>query len=148
MFKRILVPIDGTPRSQRAVKYAVDIARVHGGSLVLYHMSPSYHPPYVVDPYSAVQWLPEAQYLGEAKAESAKLLAKAKKLATAKRVTAKVVHAFGDAPAKAILAAARKARADSIVMASHGRRGLEKLFLGSETQKVLGKTTLPVLVVR
>ena len=41
MFKRILVPIDGTPRSQRAVKYAVDIARVHGGSLVIYHMSPS-----------------------------------------------------------------------------------------------------------
>ena len=64
------------------------------------------------------------------------------------RAQAEAVHLFGDAPADEILAYAKKMKADLIVMASHGRKGFEALLLGSETQKVLARTTVPVLVVR
>ena len=58
------------------------------------------------------------------------------------------MYAYNDSPAEAIVAAATKAKADVIVIASHGRKGLQKFLLGSETQKVLALTKLPVLVVR
>jgi nucleotide-binding universal stress UspA family protein len=58
------------------------------------------------------------------------------------------VHAIATAPWEAILAAARKSKCEAIVMASHGRRGISALLLGSETQKVLTHSKLPVLVVR
>lgn len=61
---------------------------------------------------------------------------------------ATTAHSYSDSPAEAILATAKKFKADLIVMASHGRKGLDKLLLGSETQRVLARTKLPVLVVR
>ena len=60
----------------------------------------------------------------------------------------KVVVVFDDHPHTAIINNARKVKADLIVMASHGRRAVSALLLGSETQKVLSLTKIPVLVVR
>ena len=85
-------------------------------------------------------------------AESAKfaddLLANAKSKVERKGVKVATVYVYNDSPAEAIVAAATKAKADLIVIASHGRQGLQKLLLSSETQKVLALTKLPVLVVR
>ncbi|APV52059.1 hypothetical protein BWI17_21740 [Betaproteobacteria bacterium GR16-43] len=148
MFKRIFVPIDGTPRSNRAVRAAVTLARGHKGTITLFHATNLYHPPYVASEGYAFDWPPQSVFRKEAAAAAAKLLAKARKIATAKRVATKVMHTSSDTPARAIVDAARKARADTIVMASHGRTGLEKLLLGSETQKVLAHAKIPVLIVR
>jgi nucleotide-binding universal stress UspA family protein len=147
MSNRILVPIDGSPRSNRAIKAAAKLARGNGGKLTLFHATPTYRTPLYAEGY-AFDWPPESVYLKESAATAAKLLARAKKVAATQKVTATVVQSRSDAPAQAILTAARKARASMIVMASHGRTGLEKLLLGSETQKVLAKSKLPVLVVR
>jgi nucleotide-binding universal stress UspA family protein len=148
MFKRIFVPIDGTPRSNRAVRAAVTLARGSKGTLTLFHATALYHPPYMVSEGYAFDWPPPSVFQKEAAAAAAKVLAKAKKIATARKVAAKVAQSGSDTPARAILLAARKARADTIVMASHGRTGMEKLLLGSETQKVLAQAKIPVLVVR
>jgi nucleotide-binding universal stress UspA family protein len=147
MFKRILVPIDGTPRSNRAVKAAALLAKGHKGSLTLFHATALFHPPYATEGY-AVGWPSESVFNKQAAAAAAKVLARAKKIATAQKVSAKVIHVPSETPARAIVSAARKARADTIVMASHGRSGIEKFLLGSETQRVLARTKLPVLVVR
>jgi nucleotide-binding universal stress UspA family protein len=70
------------------------------------------------------------------------------KAAQAKGVTAKAVVVKSDVVSDALIAAAKKHKADLIVMASHGRRGIKRLLLGSETQQVLTHANLPVLVLR
>jgi nucleotide-binding universal stress UspA family protein len=70
------------------------------------------------------------------------------KAAKAKGVSAKAVVVKSDIVSDALISAAKKHKADLIVMASHGRRGLEGLLIGSETQRVLTQSTCPVLVVR
>ncbi len=147
MSERILVPVDGSPHSNRAVKTAARFARAKGDRLVLFHAVPAYRSPIYAEGY-AFDWPPESIYLKESAAAAAKLLDRAKALATANKATATVMQVRSDYAAQAILAAARKSRATMIVMGSHGRTGLEKFLLGNETQKVLAKTKLPVLVVR
>lgn len=147
MPKPILVPVDGSPRSNRAIKAAAKIARGSGGTLALFHATPAYRTPMYAEGYT-FDWPPESVYLKESAAAASKLLARAKKVALSQKVRATALQSRSDSPAQAILAAARKSRAGMIVMASHGRSGLEKLLLGSETQKVLARTKLPVLVVR
>jgi nucleotide-binding universal stress UspA family protein len=147
MTNRILVPLDGTPRSTRAIKAAAKIARGSGGRLTLFHATPNYRMPTYAGAY-AIEWPPEEEYLKESAQAASKLLARARKLAAAQKVPATVMQSRSDSPAQAIIAAARKSRATLVVMASHGRSGIAKLLLGSETQKVLALSKLPVLVVR
>ena len=70
------------------------------------------------------------------------------KAGSAKGVTVKAVTVKSDLVADAVIAAAKKHKADLIVMASHGRRGIKRLLLGSETQQVLTHSQVPVLVLR
>jgi nucleotide-binding universal stress UspA family protein len=71
-----------------------------------------------------------------------------KKTAEAKGVKARAITVKSDLVSDAIIAAARKQKSDLIVMASHGRRGVKRLLLGSETQQVLTHSQVPVLVLR
>ena len=80
--------------------------------------------------------------------EAQKILSAVKLKAEAGGVECDLLHTVASAPWEAILAAAKKAKCDAIVMASHGRRGVSALLLGSETQKVLTHSKLPVIVVR
>ena len=80
--------------------------------------------------------------------EATRILSGVKLKAEAGGVECNTLHTIGGAPWEAIIAAARKAKCDAIVMASHGRRGVSALLLGSETQKVLTHSKMPVLVVR
>jgi len=88
------------------------------------------------------------EFTQQAKAEATKVLDKASAKAASAGIDSKVVHMTTDAPWESIIALAKKVKADAIVMASHGRRGIASLLLGSETTKVLTHSTLPVLVVR
>ena len=147
MFQRILVPTDGTPTANRAVQVAAGLANQFGATLTLFHALPKFRSHYF--PEGAVlAWPPQKEYLAETAKLADDLLARAKSSVERKGVKVATVYAYGDSPAEAIVAAATKAKADVIVIASHGRQGLQKFLLGSETQKVLALTKLPVLVVR
>ena len=96
----------------------------------------------------SVEMISRKEYNQRAKSDAAKVLDKASTKASAAGVKSQVTHVTTDAPWESIVAVAKKAKADAIVMASHGRRGLASLLLGSETTKVLTHSTVPVLVVR
>jgi nucleotide-binding universal stress UspA family protein len=147
MFRRILVSTDGSPRSSRAIKAAAELARTHGATLTIFYAIPAYRTPYYAEGMGFA-WPSETLYLKGMGRDADRILARARALAAKQGVAPTAVHAQGDDIALAIVAAAGKARADLIVMASHGRKGLGKLLLGSETQKVLARTGIPVLVVR
>jgi nucleotide-binding universal stress UspA family protein len=147
MFKRILCATDGSKRSTHAVKAAAVLAQGSGALLTLVHVTPDYRTPYYPDGVM-IDWPSEKDYKRDCKAAADKVFAKDAALALKEGVQTDSLHMFGDSPADEILAAAKKLKADLIVMASHGRKGFEALLLGSETQKVLARTNVPVLVVR
>ena len=147
MFKRILCATDGSKRSTPAVRTAAALAHGSGALLTLVHVTPDYRTPYYPDGVM-IDWPSEKDYKRDCKAAAEKVFEKDASLALKEGVQVETQHLFGDSPAEEILAAARKAKADLIVMASHGRKGFEALLLGSETQKVLARTNVPVLVVR
>jgi len=147
MFNSILVPTDGSPRSQRAVKLAAGLAQGSGAGITLLHVSPTYRTPYYPDGVF-IDWPNERDYKADCVNAASKLFAAALKLTEAAGVSAKTMQSFSDAPWEEILASAKKAKADLVVMASHGRKGVQALLLGSETQKVLSHSKIPVLVVR
>ena len=147
MFRRILCATDGSKRSTHAVKTAAALAHGSGALLTLVHVTPDYRTPYYPDGVM-IDWPSEKDYKRDCKAAAEKVFEKDASLALKEGVQVETQHLFGDSPAEEILAAARKAKADLIVMASHGRKGFEALLLGSETQKELARTNVPVLVVR
>jgi nucleotide-binding universal stress UspA family protein len=147
MFKRILCATDGSKRSAHAVKTAAAMAKGSEGLVTLVHVTPDYRTPYYPDGVM-IDWPSEKDYKRDCKAAADKVFEKDRAIALKEGVQAEAVHLFGDAPADEILGYAKKMKADLIVMASHGRKGFEALLLGSETQKVLARTTVPVLVVR
>jgi nucleotide-binding universal stress UspA family protein len=147
MYQRILVPTDGSPLSKKAVKSAVELAAGIGAEVVALNVVSRYPVSYFEGGVSISpkevgriekQWAENGQALADA----------AVKTAERAGVKAKGVTARSDLVAEAILAAARKHKCDLVVMASHGRKGLKRLLLGSETQHVLTHGDIPVLVLR
>lgn len=147
MYKRILVATDGTPLSKKAVRGAVDLAAALRAELVVLHVVPTYPTSYFE---GAITLTPEEISRTEkAWADRGQAVVDAAcRLAHAAGVTAKPVVMNSDLVAATLLAAARKHQCDLLVMASHGRRGIQRLLLGSETQHVLTHGDLPVLVLR
>jgi nucleotide-binding universal stress UspA family protein len=147
MFKHILVTTDGTKLSAKAVKTAIGLAAGLGAKVTGLHVLPATTYDFVGDIVTTRLLTSAEAREREAKAsetvfkELEKLAAGAGVGAAGKCVTADDV--FGS-----IIAAAKKNRCDCIVMASHGRRGLAGLIIGSETHKVLTHSTIPVLVCR
>jgi nucleotide-binding universal stress UspA family protein len=144
MYSHILVPIDSTELSKRAVQSAVDLASQFGSKITLFHAAPSevWHMYAESVAYSG-QYL--ATFREDMKRNAERLLNDAAKGISTKLET-DYVHS--DNPAGAIVSAAERLKCDLIIMASHGHKGVKGMLLGSETQKVLTHTNLPVLVVR
>ena len=147
MYQRILVATDDSRISRKAVKAAIELAGRLQASLVAVHVVPRYPMSYfegavVLSPAEVGRI--EKKWMDKGRAMVDAVAAQAQKAG----VDARGILAQSDAPADAILAAARKHKCDLIVMASHGRRGLQRVLLGSETQHVLAHTELPVLVLR
>ena len=147
MYKKILVATDGSTLSKKAVTSAIGLAAACGAELVALKVVPRYPQAYFegsiplsVQDIGRVekQWTDAAQAAVDAVVKSAKT----------KNVTAKGITAKSDVVSDAIIAAAKKQGADLIVMASHGRKGIKRLLLGSETQQVLTHSHVPVLVLR
>ncbi|OUM00937.1 universal stress protein [Variovorax sp. JS1663] len=147
MFKRILVATDGSTLSKKAVSGAIAMAAQHDADLVALTVVPRYPKNYFDGAMTfshedvariEQQWAEKAQRTLDAVSEKAK----------AAGVRVKTAAVNSDLVADAVIAAAKKHKSDLIVMASHGRKGLKRLLLGSETQHVLTHSTLPVLVLR
>jgi len=147
MYRNILVATDGSKLSLKAVTHAIDLAKVLGSRLTGFFASPSYPLPVYAD---GVVFTPlsRREYAAQCKEEADRILGAMATKAKAAGVEFTAASAISASPWEAILAAARKHKCDAIVMASHGRRGVSALVLGSETNKVLTHSKLPVLVVR
>jgi nucleotide-binding universal stress UspA family protein len=147
MYTCILVATDGSELSQKAVTSGVELAKLTGAKLVIVKIVPFYARTYFegsipvsMDAQAEIEqrWTDEGQAVVNAeKARAADL-----------GITAQTVVLQSDLIAEGIIATATKFHADLIVMASHGRKGLKRLLLGSETQQVLTHSHTPVLVLR
>lgn len=151
MFNNILFPTDGSDLSAKAAVTVIDLARKHGGRIVTISVLQPF--PFMPLGDTGVAAAPgmvpdvamyETRMLDITRENVEKVAA----AAAAAGISCETVTSTAASPYEAIVEAAEKHGCDSIVMASHGRKGLNKLFLGSETQKVLAHTTLPVLVLR
>lgn len=147
MYQRILVATDGSTLSKKAVSSAIALAALSGAELVALKVIPRYPQSYFEGsiPLSAQdvarveqQWAEDGQAVVDA----------VKKAGEAKGVKVKAVTAKSDVVSDAVISAAKKHKADLIVMASHGRKGIKRMLLGSETQQVLTHSHVPVLVLR
>lgn len=144
MFTHILVPVDGSPTAAVAVNKAAALAKVFNSQVTAV---------YVIDPYpftgvGADFAYGQAQYLTAATTEAHIALDAVKTLMEQAGVAVEIVVGEGHSVHNGIMEAAKATGADLIVMGSHGRKGLEKLVLGSVTQRVLADSLIPVLVVR
>ncbi len=147
MFKNILVPTDGSELSRSTAQRAVSFAKEAGAKVTVFYAKPEYPIAYfgegaLIDPTTPEKFAEmadqqAAEYLGEVEAWC-------KEAGVACSTTA----ATSDIPYEAIIAAAEEAGCDLIFMASHGRRGISGFLLGSETNKVLTHSKVPVLVYR
>ena len=144
MFKRILVPTDGSDITAKAVQTAISLAREHGATLSTISVKEPF-------PYSAISEMqpvpPQEFYDAQERIAAARVkdVVEAAKAAgvTCDGHTVEALH-----PWEAILDLAKTRQCDLVVMASHGRRGVAALLLGSETSRVLTHSEIPVLVIK
>ncbi len=147
MFKKILVPVDGSDTSEAGLKTAMGMARDSGGMLFILH---------VIDEHVLLQ---TADYMGGSYYEEtidslkeagrrvlAKACAKVEKAGVPYKAIS--VETVEGGVASLILAQARKSKADVIVMGTHGRRGLSRMVMGSDAEGVVREANVPVLLVR
>ena len=147
MFKHILLPTDGSKLSAKAVKRGIDLAKKSRARVTAIHVVPEFK--LMVD--EGITMLSVAlkkRFEEEGRARAQKMLDDIARQARARGVRCSTLCAASDLPYLEIISTARKKKCDLILMASHGRRGLSSLLLGSETAKVLLHTKVPVLVVR
>jgi len=150
MFKHILFPTDGSPLSGVALAKAALLARVLASKFTAITVVGGYRP---VFESTEGFLMPEMKMLRkrfeeEEAARATKILDEVKKIAAGLGVECAAVIATSDLPYRAIIEQAEKSGCDLIVMASHGRRGLEGVLIASETLKVLTHSKIPVLVCR
>lgn len=151
MFKHILVATDGSKFSQDTVRRAVSFAKEAGARITALHAKPEYRLPYHGDygesaPTYNIE-TPE-QFVKRAEENSQVILGDVEKLCREAGVLCTKLSVTSNSPYEAIINAATENACDLIFMASHGRRGLSALLMGSETTKVLTHTKIPVLVYR
>lgn len=147
MFKHILLPTDGSKLSRKAVKRGIDLARKNKARVTALHVLPEFKL-MVDDGFTMISPALKKRFDDEGRARAEKLLGEIASEARARGVRCATVCVAGDSPYQQIISVARKHKCDLILMASHGRRGISSLLLGSETSKVLLHTRIPVLVVR
>jgi nucleotide-binding universal stress UspA family protein len=146
MYKHVLIPTDGSEVAQKGVDHGLSLARSVGAKVTIVMVTERF--PVAPGP----DWIPGpteiADYDARQKEGAAKVLGEIKAAADRLGVVSDAVHVPEAQPAEAIVATANKRQCDLVVMASHGRRGLSRLLLGSQTSEVLVSSPVPVLVVR
>ena len=148
MFKHILVSTDGSPLSGKAIRAAVRLARATGARVTGAYVTAPFVAPAYSEGAMYAPMMSAKRYKELCGRESRKALAAVEIEARTAGVESGAVTMVAGNPWQGILRAARSKNCDLIVMASHGPRGLSGLLLGSETNKVLTHSKIPVLVYR
>lgn len=143
MYKKVLIPTDGSPLSNAATQKALELAAQLGATALILHVIEPFH----VFSLSASQ-LEEVRDVYEAKSieNASEILCNADRHASRLGVTCQTMHLIEENPYQAILETAERENCDLIAMGSHGRGGVASLLLGSQTAKVLAHSRLPVVV--
>jgi nucleotide-binding universal stress UspA family protein len=147
MFKHILLPTDGSPLSLRAAKACVRFARAYGARITVFYALPVYRADLSGD-FIPAGFISLAEFTKRVEARADKILGQVKQWANVAKVRCATARISSDSPYAAIVKAAKANKCDLVFMASHGRRGLKALLIGSETNKVLTHCKIPVLVYR
>jgi nucleotide-binding universal stress UspA family protein len=147
MFRHILIPTDGTALSEAAIRAGVDMAKALGARVTGFFAAPA-PTPLVYGDFMPVGYMPPDQHEALIRKTAEHHLGFVQSTARAAGVPVHCKSVTSDYPAESIIKAAGEEGCDLIFMASHGRRGLSAVLLGSETQKVLAHSTVPVLVYR
>jgi nucleotide-binding universal stress UspA family protein len=145
MTKHILIPTDGSDLSNEAIQYGIALAKAVNAKVTGLTVSSPFHV-LAVDPDMVTDT--RESYERRMKEVVAKRLAQVRDAAAAAGIPCKVVHIEHEHPYRAIIDTANSNGCDLITMASHGRRGISGMVLGSETLKVLTHSTIPALVCR
>lgn len=145
MYQHILLPTDGSELSNKAIPEGIELAKSIGARVTGIHVSSTFHT-FSTDPLVVTDR--SGDYEADARKIGQQYLAVIEDAARAAGVPYDGVHVLHDHPYEAILESAKQRGCDLIVMASHGRRGVAGLVLGSETHKVLTHGTTPTLVCR
>jgi nucleotide-binding universal stress UspA family protein len=143
-YKRILVPVDGSPTSAKGLKEAIKLAKEGRGKLLLLHVVEEYA--VFAAPEVGVNIGPILDAMRAGGKRTLARIAKSAQRAGARPQTA-LVENFGGRVADAIVAQARRWRADLIVMGTHGRRGVQRALLGSDAEVVVRYSPVPVLLI-
>jgi len=147
MYQHILIPTDGSKLSERAATAAVKLAAVLGARVTALFVAPP-ATPVVYERFLPVKYMTPDEHAAMIERAAERYLGVIRKAAAAAGVGCDGISLTSDFPADAILQTASDRKCDLIVMASHGRRGVAAVLLGSETQKVLTHSKVPVLVHR
>jgi nucleotide-binding universal stress UspA family protein len=145
MYKKILIPTDGSPLSAAAIAQGVALAKSTGATVMGMTVSVPFHT-FALDPMMVSDT--RETYKKDCEDRAAKFLGTIQAAASAAGVPCEVAHVAAEHPYEEIIDTAKTGGCDLIVMASHGRRGASALVLGSETVKVLTHSKIPVLVCR
>ncbi len=145
MFEHLLIATDGSELSDRAVRQGLELSKALQAQAIVVT---------VTEPWDAIVVgeaalvFPPAEYETSAAANAAGILARVKAVAAEVGVACETLHVKDRRPAEGIIETAQAKGCDLIVMASHGRRGLGRLFLGSQANEVVTHSTVPVLICR
>lgn len=145
MFKHILLPTDGSPLSEKAVLKGIELARALGARVTGLYVAPHFH---VLTYRTDMLEETRDQYVRDSRIHAERYLAFISKAAAASGVPCETSLQTSDDVFQSIIAVARERSCDLVAMASHGRRGLGGVLLGSETHRVLTHSDIPVLVWR
>ena len=148
MFKHILLPTDGSDLSDKGVKQTIEMARALGAHITAVHVVHTYRPLREEGYFMPEVAVLREQFEDNAEKHANEVLKPVKDAADRVGVKCDTVVASGDSPYQVIIDQAATSRCDLIMMASHGRHGVQRLLHGSETAKVLSHSSIPVLVLR
>jgi nucleotide-binding universal stress UspA family protein len=145
MFTHLLLPTDGSPASEAAIQQSIELAKALHAKVTGLHVIPEFH---VFTYQTEMLEDTREQFIKDSQDHAVKFLAVLQKAAEDAGVACDTAYMASDHPYQAIIRVAEERGCDLIAMASHGRKGMSGLLLGSETQKVLTHSKKPVLVFR
>jgi nucleotide-binding universal stress UspA family protein len=147
MFKHLLIPTDGSALSKKAAMQGVKFTQAMGAKVTGFFAAPPYKP-VVYEDFVPANFMTPKEHEEATARLSVKYLGPIEKACKEAGVPYQALHVASEFPADAIIEAAKAKKCDLVFMASHGRRGLAGVLLGSETAKVLTHSKIPVLVYR
>lgn len=145
MYKHILIPTDGSELSEKALREGIDLAFSVRAKVTLFTASPPFN---AFAAEASMSTEASDVYKASAEERAAARLRVGVEYAKRKGVPAQTSHVYSERPYEAIIRAAASEGCDLVCMASHGRKGIAGLLVGSETNKVLTHSKIPVLVCR